>query len=220
MVASWVVGLGAKAVVGPRAAFFTLCALSLMGGASIFALLYVKRKAANSMQTLKTVMGLTAAIVLVAFLIFSYYLGGRLGPDMDDGASDSGSAAAAAAATAKLPVKVPGEMAQPVLGLGIFTVALVMIGTMDSYFGIPMLVLRFFSGGRAPITWADAYEPLHADIGVGPAASLPTSESEGGRDGKLDGASSKDGEAFPLSDAVNANATQAEVDAEQKKPLL
>ena len=96
-------------------------------------------------------------------LIFSYYLGGRLGPDMDDGASDSGSAAAAAAATAKLPVKVPGEMAQPVLGLGIFTVALVMIGTMDSYFGIPMLVLRFFSGGRAPITWADAYEPLHAD---------------------------------------------------------
>ena len=43
----------------------------------------MKRKAANSMQTLKTVLSMTLLAVLVLYLSLSYYFGEHLGPDSE-----------------------------------------------------------------------------------------------------------------------------------------
>jgi hypothetical protein len=87
--------------------------------------------------------------------------------------------------TPKLPIpvlaqKFPGEMAQPLLGLGILGVSLIMLVSMDSYFGIPMLALKMFGGEGVNVTYASAYQPLLDSLGVGtglPVSSLPSSSS-------------------------------------------
>mmetsp|Transcript_54638 Transcript_54638/g.70250 ORF Transcript_54638/g.70250 Transcript_54638/m.70250 type:complete len:694 (+) Transcript_54638:39-2120(+) len=93
----------------------------------------------------------------------------------------------------KLAQKIPGEMANPMLGLGILGVSMVMLFSMDSYFGFPMLALKMFGGEGVNVTYADAYQPLLDSIGVGsglpssapsstPTVALPTTDEPSDKD--------------------------------------
>ena len=224
---SWVIGVVVKSAVTARTVLFVFVLSSLVGGGSVCALLIFRLKLTTPFATLKSAAGLTTSITIVGFLILFIYLGERYGPEMDDGEEKLG-APSVADARKSVTAKAPGAMAQPLMGLGILAVSVLMLATMDSYFGIPMIALRFISFGRISVSWSDAYEPLHAEIGV--ELTLPTNSTNGmtkkadtiDEVGESDmGKGMKALDEFPATETATLNASSnLDITAEQKKPLL
>jgi hypothetical protein len=123
-------------------------------------------------QTFKTACFATSCLVAVLYLVMGVYFGER--------PSDPTEVSSPAAVAAKPMVpRQPGEMAQPLLGLGILFISLVMLGSMDSYFGIPMLALKIFGGDEAEarVTYEGAYSRLLSHLGFG--ETLPSTTATG-----------------------------------------
>ncbi|CAM9735418.1 unnamed protein product, partial [Phaeothamnion confervicola] len=63
-----------------------------------------------------------------------------------------------------------GSMGDPWLGAMVLAIAAVMLFVRDAYDGLPALALRLFGSG-VRLSWQEAYGPLLAKLGKGPALS-------------------------------------------------
>jgi hypothetical protein len=145
--------------------------------------------------TFKVACATTVSVVLFTYLVMSLYF--ERHP-----AAHTLSAQAAAAAPAKAATpRQPGEMAQPLLGLGILVASLIMLASMDSYFGFPMLALKLFGGGGkdAQVGYDAAYGRLLSRLGLGAALpstnvpAAPVSSGEGVSELELPALGAKNG---------------------------
>jgi hypothetical protein len=174
-------------------------------------------------------LGVVAAVVVVASVYFSERPQDPTAPDasaaFDPRKAAASAAAAALAASHAVEPRVPGEMAQPLLGLCILAISLVMLGTYDSYFGLPMAALKLFGGGgrAAEVTYAAAYQPLLDSLGVGPGLPLSPGGSGGSPTLALVNGAQDGGAGSPLGGGKAATGKEAgggDGDDDDRAPLL
>jgi hypothetical protein len=170
MLVSWLAGFAVKALcvssdgLNPGSAAPLVLLLSLAGGGGAFVWLVNHRNNSKphgggaffdkGWATVKAAGLATFAVVAVAWALGALYFSERPADPTADAAGvyrGFDPIAAAAAAAKPMAQKLPGEMAQPLLGLGMLVISGVMLVSMDSYFGIPMLALKLLGGKTCPL---------------------------------------------------------------------